>query len=175
MVNRRVPTVGRLVVDLVAFNLLREASLYYIHRGFHHPAVYQYVHKVHHQWQTPVALTAIYCHPVEHLGQNLLPVLLGPAVMGSHNLVAYLWIGYVIFESVYLHCGYQLPGCPISPVFHDFHHLKFNVNYGVFGLFDWLHGTDKAFRESPFYRLQKAPYFSFTPPAELLYDAEKMK
>ena len=125
MVNRHVPTVGRLVVDLVAFNLLREASLYYIHRGFHHPAVYQYVHKVHHQWQTPVALTAIYCDPVEHLGQNLFPVLLGPAVMGSHNLVAYLWIGYVIFESVYLHCGYQLPGCPISPVFHDFHHLKY--------------------------------------------------
>ena len=36
---------------------------------------------------------------------------------------------------------------------HDFHHLKFNQCYGTdVGLMDWLHGTDRAWRERGTYR-----------------------
>jgi hypothetical protein len=49
--------------------------------------------------------------------------------------------------------------CPLAPTspswrrflpsseFHDFHHLKFNVNYGVLGFLDWFHCTDGMFYE----------------------------
>ena len=34
---------------------------------------------------------------------------------------------------------------------HDYHHLKFNQCYGVLGILDYLHGTDKGFRASKEY------------------------
>lgn len=43
---------------------------------------------------------------------------------------------------------------------------RFNGNYGIFGLVDWLHGTDKLFRKSPYLHSYKM-YFSLTPPKEL--------
>lgn len=123
-INRVVPTLSRFAFEFFVFNLLREVTFYYSHRWLHHPSVYKYVHKRHHEWQTPIALTAVYCHPLEHLLSNIIPVFIGPIVMGSHNLASYIWIGYVITETISAHSGYQFPLNPISPVFHDFHHLK---------------------------------------------------
>lgn len=34
--------------------------------------------------------------------------------------------------------------------FHDFHHLKFNVNYGVLGFLDWFHATDGMMYDTKF-------------------------
>jgi sterol desaturase/sphingolipid hydroxylase (fatty acid hydroxylase superfamily) len=43
--------------------------------------------------------------------------------------------------------GYHLPYF-MSNEMHDFHHLKFNQNYGTnIGFFDWLHGTNKMWKE----------------------------
>ena len=66
----------------------------------------------------------MYAHPLENYVSNILPVLLGPVIMNSHNLSTYIWMAYVILETISAHSGYQFPLNPISPVFHDFHHLK---------------------------------------------------
>lgn len=42
-------------------------------RLLHHRYLYQYVHKIHHEWQYPMALTALYCHPIEQLIMNTIP------------------------------------------------------------------------------------------------------
>lgn len=127
MINHTVPTLRRFVLDFIVFNLVREATSYYIHRAFHHRIFYKHVHKQHHQWTSTIALAAIYCHPIEHLVLNIFPLIVGPALMSSHNLTTFIWIGYVILETNLVHCGYQLPFTFISPVFHDFHHLKYAV------------------------------------------------
>ena len=36
-------------------------------RLLHHKAIYKYIHKMHHEWVSPIAAVAIYSHPVEHL------------------------------------------------------------------------------------------------------------
>lgn len=56
-------------------------------RLFHHPLLYKSVHKMHHEWISPVAMCSIYCHPLEYFICNLAPVALGPIIAGKSNLV----------------------------------------------------------------------------------------
>ena len=39
----------------------------FLFRLLHHKAIYKYIHKMHHEWVSPIAAVAIYSHPVEHL------------------------------------------------------------------------------------------------------------
>ncbi|KAK3701717.1 hypothetical protein QZH41_018875 [Actinostola sp. cb2023] len=117
---------------------------------FHHPKIYKYFHKKHHEWTAPVGIISIYAHPLEHLIANLSPIMLGPFLMGSHIATAWLWFFVAITSTNISHSGYHFPYLP-SPEAHDFHHLNFNQNYGILGVLDRLHGTDTLFRNSVCY------------------------
>ncbi len=71
--------------------------------------------------------------------------------MSSHVVVAFVWYTLAIINTLTVHSGYHFPGM-ISPESHDFHHLKFTENYGVLGILDYLHGTDRLFRTSGYER-----------------------
>lgn len=71
--------------------------------------------------------------------------------MSSHVVVAWAWYTLAIINTLTVHSGYHFPGM-ISPESHDFHHLKFTENYGVLGILDYLHGTDRLFRSSGYKR-----------------------
>lgn len=76
---------------------------------------------------------------------NLVPLLAGPVVAGSHPALLLLWIAVGVSNTCAVHSGYHLPLMP-SPEAHDWHHAKFNECFGIgFGL-DYLHGTDAKFR-----------------------------
>ena len=126
---------------------MEECGFYYSHLMLHSKLLYKRLHKIHHEWTAPVALAALYAHPLEHVLSNLLPIALGPLLMGSHLLTAWTWYVLALVGTANAHSGYHLPLLP-SPEFHDFHHLKFNQCYGVIGLLDYLHGTDTQFRRS---------------------------
>ena len=122
---------------------------------------------MHHEWTSPMALTAVYCHPLEHILVNLFPSSLGPILVHNHITSVWLWSVYAILRTLTDHSGYHLPGFP-SPEFHQFHHMKFNECYGVLDFFDYFRNirlflifffnfnlfssfsdwTDKAFRSS---------------------------
>ncbi|KAH9396106.1 hypothetical protein TYRP_020190 [Tyrophagus putrescentiae] len=164
--HHRFPPLTRLALEWAVFTFVRELLFYYSHRALHHPLLYRAIHKRHHEWTAPIALTSIYCHPVEHVISNLFPVIAGPLLLASHPLVTFAWEAYVVVITMHHHCGYHFPFTPFSPVFHDFHHLRGTGNFGIFGFFDWLHGTDRLFRASPNWPLDRM-YFSLTPPAPL--------
>lgn len=145
------PTFSRVLLELGVFIVIEEIGFYYSHRLVHHRKIYKHIHKKHHEWIAPIAVVAIYCHPFEHLLSNMLPLVLGPTIMGSHVATTWLWYGLAIFNTLNTHSGYHFPFFP-SPEGHDFHHLKFNECYGVLGILDYLHGTDKLFRSSAEYR-----------------------
>lgn len=122
-------------------------------RLFHQPHLYKRFHKQHHEWTAPIGLVATYAHPLEHVvgGQwhrlqgstsghlamtntnicsssllqlsNLMPVVIGPVILGSHVSTTCMWYCVALISTTISHCGYHLPFLP-SPEFHDFHHLR---------------------------------------------------
>jgi sterol desaturase/sphingolipid hydroxylase (fatty acid hydroxylase superfamily) len=167
----KLPTFQWVLLELSICILIEELVFYYSHRLLHNPRIYKYIHKKHHEWTAPIAITAIYCHPIEHIFSNLLPPLLGPLILGSHTATAWLWFTLAILSTLNAHCGYHFPFLP-SPEAHDFHHLKFNQNFGVLGVLDRLHGTDSMFRKTKAYE-RHVMLLSLVPIKELYPDDSK--
>lgn len=147
----KLPTFNSILIELIVFILMEEIFFYYSHRLLHNRYLYQYIHKQHHEWTSPISITAIYCHPIEYAFADLFPVYSGVFIMGSHMVTMWIWATIAIMGVLSDHSGYHFPFSR-SPRFHDFHHLKFNQCYGLLGILDRLHGTDKLFRKSESYK-----------------------
>ncbi|XP_059486206.1 fatty acid hydroxylase domain-containing protein 2-like isoform X1 [Neocloeon triangulifer] len=147
---RELPTFHWVLAEMAFLILIEEFGFYYSHRLLHSKHLYKIIHKKHHEWTAPIAVTAIYCHPIEHIFSNLVPPFLGVFILGSHLATSWLWFCLAILSTLNAHSGYHLPFFP-SPEAHDFHHLKFNQCFGVLGILDRLHGTDTLFRSTQAY------------------------
>ncbi|XP_030067793.1 LOW QUALITY PROTEIN: fatty acid hydroxylase domain-containing protein 2-like [Microcaecilia unicolor] len=118
------PTFHWILLELFIFVLIDEILFfYYSHRLFHHPKLYKHIHKKHHEWTAPVGVVSTYAHPLEHMFSNMLPVMVGPIIMGSHVAMIMLWFCLAMLSTTISHDGYHLPFLP-STEFHEFHHLK---------------------------------------------------
>lgn len=75
--NTPFPNLYTLITHLLAYLIIVEIGFYYSHRLLHNPYFYKRIHKKHHTWISPVAISAAYCHPIEHIVSNITPALLG--------------------------------------------------------------------------------------------------
>lgn len=143
---RQLPSLRTILTDHIAYVIILEIAFYYSHRLLHQPYFYRLIHKKHHEFIAPVGMAAVYAHPIEHIISNLTPIFLGPLLMRSHIVTYWIWAVLTITGTMINHSDYCLPGFG-SPVNHDFHHYVQEENYGVFGLLDHLHHTDKEYLE----------------------------
>ena len=148
------------LIRSISLLVIKEDFLFYCsHRFFHHRLVYPYVHKKHHEVIYPVSISSDYCHWIEFLSANLMPMVLFPKLSfylfgtNMHIFSIYLFFVIRITETVETHSGYDFPFSPfklipygLSPDYHDYHHTNNIGNYGSFTTI-W----DTLFRTNLFY------------------------
>ena len=145
------PTAAEAVSHLLFFGLMAEIYFYHVHRLLHHPRLYPWVHKIHHEFTAPISLEAMYFHPVESV-LNIGVLLSGPLCLGSHITLVYAFTVIAVLNVLVHHCGHEVP-LDSPPFFgsmthqHDYHHKVFNRNFGVIGICDWLYGTRAGYDE----------------------------
>jgi sterol desaturase/sphingolipid hydroxylase (fatty acid hydroxylase superfamily) len=156
-IDAALPPAAEVLTSLPLLVLLEECCFYYSHRLLHTPWLYRHVHKQHHAFTSPVALAAVYAHPLEVAAGNVLPLVLSPLLLNAHLFTVVVWYVLAIVGVQWHHCEYDLfpaqgTDYPVpQPHFHDWHHqhgggAPGGGNFGILGCFDWLHGTDRKWR-----------------------------
>ena len=148
------PNIYTCILNFIVFLIFEEIGFYYMHRFSHYKYIYKYIHKQHHEYVTPIALSAIYCHPLEHIFVNIAPLFIGPLIMNSHLILIWSWIFIATVNTLYSHCGYHFP-LTLSNEVHDYHHLYFNECYGILGILDNIHKTNTNYYKSKQYKRDK--------------------
>ena len=135
--------------------IIDDTLFYWIHRLFHIPFFYKLFHKKHHEYNNTVGIAAIYAHPIEYLFGNLLPVVLGPAILStqSHYATHMIWFFWRNMETIDGHCGCEFTWAPYrvfpmsaSSEHHNYHHSHNDGAYGsLFTFWDSVCSTDFSY------------------------------
>mmetsp|Transcript_105436 Transcript_105436/g.157841 ORF Transcript_105436/g.157841 Transcript_105436/m.157841 type:complete len:195 (+) Transcript_105436:448-1032(+) len=149
------PGYAELIAHITFMMLCEDFTFYWVHRIFHHKSIYPYIHKIHHEHNNTVAISAEYAHPIEYLLSNLAPNIVGCAILGKrgHAITFYMYLMIRIFETIDGHCGYEFSWSPYrllpfsaSSTAHNYHHSNNIGNYGSFFTFwDTICSTNKSY------------------------------
>jgi sterol desaturase/sphingolipid hydroxylase (fatty acid hydroxylase superfamily) len=145
------------------FLFMDDAWFYWVHRLLHHPKIFKYIHRVHHESVDVNPFTSLSFHWVESLLLTIwiLPVsLFFPMYVPAFGLLQ-IW---GLFDNIKSHLGYEffpswwnksIGKLLTSSTHHNMHHSKFKGNYGVhFRIWDRLFGTEFKDYEETFDQIQ---------------------
>jgi sterol desaturase/sphingolipid hydroxylase (fatty acid hydroxylase superfamily) len=136
-------------VQIIIFLIASDFLLYWIHRGFHRPAMWKY-HAVHHSSEELEWISAARFHPVNiFLGTVAVDVTLLLAGISPEVMIV---VGpFTIAYSAFVHANLNWTLGPFkyvlaSPVFHRWHHTAADqggdMNFAsTFPILDWMFGT----------------------------------
>ena len=153
-----IPDTTELMLTLAFFMFVEDFVFYWMHRFLHWRVIYPYFHKMHHNHKVTTGIAGEYTHPVEYVLANMLPVCVGPSILGTkcHLTTVFAWYIIRYLENLDGHCGYDFSWSPFRLIplssggrYHDFHHAVNVGNYAsFFSIWDSVFGTNKAFYEA---------------------------
>jgi sterol desaturase/sphingolipid hydroxylase (fatty acid hydroxylase superfamily) len=149
------PSSWEIIVQIIFFMLVEDFCFYWAHRLLHHPKIYNYIHKKHHEYNTSISVASEYAHPFEFLFSNILPTSVGPMLLGykMHFFTQLCWYVLRVNETIDGHSGYEFSWSPFRLLpfsgganYHDYHHSHNQGNFGsFFSLWDTLCGTNSHY------------------------------
>ena len=144
-VDAPMPTVIEVFIDIAVCVFANETIFYFSHRFLHNKKLFRLIHRKHHMFRQVRPVSSEYAHPLENL-LNLIAMYAGLVIMGSHFLTWAIWVGLRIYETNDGHSGYEHIDSASRHAYH--HQFPTKGCYGTaIGLWDWLLGTDKQWRE----------------------------
>ena len=140
--------------------LLHDTYFSWIHRLMHHPAIFRFVHLIHHKSVNPSPFAAYSFHPLEAVLEAGIFVVF-VFTIPVHLFHLFFFFLFMIIYNVYGHLGWELYPRGFSrhwlgrwintSVNHNMHHQYFKGNYGLYFLFwDRLMGTIRTDYEERF-------------------------
>ena len=141
------------VFSIVLMIILHDAYFYWSHRLMHHPKLFRFFHKVHHQSTNPSPWAAFSFHPLEafvEAGIIGFIVFLIP----FHSSAVMIFLVIMTMDNVMGHLGYEIFPKGMNrhwlgkwintSVNHNMHHKYFHGNYGLYFTFwDRIMGTTR--------------------------------
>jgi sterol desaturase/sphingolipid hydroxylase (fatty acid hydroxylase superfamily) len=139
--------------SFIGILLLQDTYFYFIHRLFHNPLLFQWLHRGHHRSGQPTPWTSFAFDPAEAIFQALFLVAI-VFLIPLHFVTVIAIIMTMTIWSVLNHLGFPLfpksnhfswwGQWAIGPLHHSVHHRKYNKHYGLYFTFwDKLLGTEE--------------------------------
>ena len=149
------PSSVKIVGQIFFCMMIEDMTFHCSHRLLHLRAIYPFIHKIHHEHKVTIGLATSHAHPVEFIFGNLLPVAVGPLILGTrmHFVTAFTWYMLRIYESIDGHSGYEFSWSPfrILPfasdyAYHAYHHSHNLGNYSsFFTVWDTVLGSNSEY------------------------------
>jgi len=134
---------GYFALSVVMMIVFHDTYFYWMHWLMHRPAVFRWVHKVHHLSTNPSPWAAMAFHPIEAVFEALIITVIAVA-FPVHPMAIAIFLLFMMLYNVYGHLGYELypRGFAASAigrwintsVNHNQHHQHFTGNYGLYFL-----------------------------------------
>jgi sterol desaturase/sphingolipid hydroxylase (fatty acid hydroxylase superfamily) len=152
-------------VSFVVILILQDTYFYFIHRLFHHPLFFKWLHQGHHRSGEPTPWTSFAFDPLEAIVQVLfflaivfiIPlhfITLLTALMTMTVWAVFTHLGFELFPSSFPH--HWLGKWLIGPTHHSLHHRKYTLHYGLyFTWWDKLLGTQDPNYENEFDKVRE--------------------
>lgn len=145
-------SIGNITYLIASFFItlaIHDAYFYLCHRLLHIPFIFRKIHSWHHHSMEVNAWASFSFHPIEGLFQiGIVPIV--AFVLPVHENVLLLFTGFLLFISVYGHCGYELRPNKMkvfrifnTSLHHYQHHKEVRYNFGIYlNVWDKLFKTD---------------------------------
>jgi len=140
---------GWFFASILVLALVHDTYYYWAHRFMHHPRVFRYVHKVHHQFHNPTPFASYAFHPLEAIIESAwVPPLI--FLVPIHPAAFAIYVVILTVLNVISHLGYEFykPWVAkwfITSLHHNMHHSRGRGHYMLyFNIWDRLMGTNAA-------------------------------
>jgi len=152
-------------VSLALSLVIHDTYFYWMHRMLHHPKIYRYTHKLHHQSVTPSPWASYSFSILEAIAEGMVLVVL-VFILPMHHLTIILFTVVGLAINVYGHLGYEIAPRSLrnswlfeilnTSTHHNLHHSRFNGNYGLyFRFWDRVMGTENPDYVKEYDRMQE--------------------